>query len=262
MTELPNPVSCKPFVFIGIYLVERLQCMEKWSSLTSKLYQKIIILYGKKQGFIFIKLFISDVLTISCLILYVSTLVSIFTSPDYTILLFGIILTCGYPIFRVRKLDKQIMTRQRKILLDLPELLNQIVLLVNAGETVLQAIMSCTAKTERHRQSILYQEFSQVIEELKVNSSLPLALENFNKRCVLAEITLFTTTILMNYRKGGSEFVFALQALSNELWQRRKAVTRTLGEEASSKLVFPMVIVFLVVMVIVASPAILIMNSQ
>jgi tight adherence protein C len=38
-------------------------------------------------------------------------------------------------------------------------------------------------------------------------------------------------------------------------------LTKTLGEEASAKLVFPMVFIFFIVMVIVAAPAILIMNT-
>jgi len=45
------------------------------------------------------------------------------------------------------------------------------------------------------------------------------------------------------------------------MWERRKAMTRTLGEEAASKLVFPMVMIFMVVMVIVGAPAILMMNE-
>ncbi|MDQ0888523.1 hypothetical protein QFZ81_003611 [Paenibacillus sp. V4I9] len=38
-------------------------------------------------------------------------------------------------------------------------------------------------------------------------------------------------------------------------------MSRTLGEEASSKLVFPMVLIFVVVMVIVAAPALLMMKQ-
>jgi tight adherence protein C len=66
--------------------------------------------------------------------------------------------------------------------------------------------------------------------------------------------------VLLNYRRGGDDFVVALRELTRNLWEKRKALARTMGEEASSKLVFPMVITFGIVMVIVATPAILIMG--
>jgi tight adherence protein C len=65
----------------------------------------------------------------------------------------------------------------------------------------------------------------------------------------------------LNYRRGGVEFVYALRELSRIIWDKRLALTKTLGEEASAKLVFPMVFIFFIVMVIVAAPAILIMNT-
>ncbi|GAF08207.1 type II/IV secretion system protein TadC [Paenibacillus pini JCM 16418] len=52
----------------------------------------------------------------------------------------------------------------------------------------------------------------------------------------------------------------ALTDLSRVLWEKRKSITRTRGEQASSKLVFPMVVIFLVVVVLVGTPAFLMMN--
>lgn len=71
---------------------------------------------------------------------------------------------------------------------------------------------------------------------------------------------MFTTTLLLNHKRGGEELVLSLRELSVILWDKRKALARTLGEEASSKLVFPMVLIFFIVMVIVASPALMMMS--
>jgi tight adherence protein C len=68
--------------------------------------------------------------------------------------------------------------------------------------------------------------------------------------------------LLLNYKRGGDDLVVALRTLSKELWDKRKALSRTLGEEASTKLVFPMVIVFVIVLVVIASPAIMLMNAN
>lgn len=131
------------------------------------------------------------------------------------------------------------------------------ILLVNAGETVQKALMKCV---DMGSERPLQKELHLLSNELQMNSSLTQAMDNFNKRCALQEVSSLVTTILLNHRRGGDEFVFALKELSHMLWDKRKTVTRTLGEEASSKLVFPMVVIFMVVMVLVAAPALLVMN--
>ena len=130
---------------------------------------------------------------------------------------------------------------------------------MNAGENVQKAIIRCVKQKKNPEISPLYKELLQVVTELENNFSFHQVLEDFSKRCRVQEVTIFTTTILLNYRRGGSEFVTALRSLSNELWEKRKTLTRTLGEQASSKLVFPMVLVFLVVLLIIGAPALMFM---
>nr|WP_249866162.1 type II secretion system F family protein [Paenibacillus konkukensis] len=96
--------------------------------------------------------------------------------------------------------------------------------------------------------------------EIRMNGSFAKAMEDFNKRCGVQEVSLFTTTLLLNYKRGGDELVMSLKELSVTLWDKRKSLAKTLGEEASSKMVFPMVLIFMVVMIIVAAPAILTMG--
>lgn len=61
----------------------------------------------------------------------------------------------------------------------------------------------------------------------------------------------------MNFRRGSSDLVLSLTRLSQDLWVKRLSTSRIIGERASSKLVFPMVLIFIVVLVIVAAPAIM-----
>ncbi|MBC8081218.1 MAG: hypothetical protein H7X86_12805 [Gorillibacterium sp.] len=147
--------------------------------------------------------------------------------------------------------------------------MSKIVLLVNAGDTVQQAIGRCAtpigedqaiSKEKKVSTSPLHRELSVLIHDLGNNLSFSVALENFSKRCSVQEVSLFTNTVLLNYRRGGEDFVTSLRELNRVLWEKRKSLAKTLGEEASSKLVFPMVLIFLVVTVIVAAPAILMMD--
>jgi tight adherence protein C len=100
-----------------------------------------------------------------------------------------------------------------------------------------------------------------MVHEWHSGYSFQQSFEQFSKRCAVQEVSIFTTTIMLNYRRGGDEFVVALRDLSRVLWEKRKAVSRVRGEEASSKLVFPMVMVFFVLLVLVCTPMFLMMNG-
>ncbi|UUZ86902.1 type II secretion system F family protein [Paenibacillus sp. P26] len=137
--------------------------------------------------------------------------------------------------------------------------MNELTLLVNAGETVQQALTR-SVEAKGPESGPLLAELTTAVQALKMNASFSKVMEDFSKRCALQEVSLFTTTLLLNYRRGGEELVMSLRELSVTLWDKRKALARTLGEEASSKLVFPMVLIFFVVMVMVAAPALMMMS--
>ncbi|WP_058304342.1 type II secretion system F family protein [Gorillibacterium timonense] len=182
---------------------------------------------------------------------------------DQTLLLACVVLACFLPVMLFTGLNKRILFKKRSIVAELPELLNQLVLLVNAGETVQQALAKCGGRISRDAEepTPLQKELLQLMAELNNQISLPVGLDNFSKRCGVQEVSLFSNTILLNYRRGGDDFVTSLRELNRGLWERRKAQAKILGEEASSKLVFPMVMIFLIVTIIVAAPAILMMGE-
>ena len=136
-------------------------------------------------------------------------------------------------------------------------------LLLGAGETVQRALIRCTDRREDKdkRDNTLLIELRRANEEVRNGQSFSAAMEAFSRRCAVQEVSLFTTTILLNYRRGGDRLVLSLKELSYSLWEKRKAVARSRGEEASSKLVFPLVGIFLILMALVASPAILMMGG-
>ncbi|OAB46163.1 type II secretion protein F [Paenibacillus glacialis] len=164
------------------------------------------------------------------------------------------------PVAMVKDLYSKVQIRDQDILMELPELLNKIVLLVGAGETVQKAITHCVERKKEQHDHPLYKEFNRMIQDWDSGYSFQQAFESFSKRCALQEVSIFTTTILLNFRRGGNDFVLALRDLSRTLWESRKMITRTRGEQASSKLVFPMVVIFMVVVVLVGTPAMMMMN--
>lgn len=240
----------------SLALIDSLHLIERFPRIITGIHQKIIALYGNKHGFIHTKLFLAQLVSLNLLVLFLSSFFGLI-NQDILIFYFGLFLTVVLTLVSIKGLDKQIKKRQNEILIELPEFLNKVTLLVNAGETIQRAIIRSVEQKKAPEKSFLYKELLLTVNQLKNNELFSQVLEDFSKRCRVQEVSVFTTTVLLNYRRGGGEFVIALRSLAKELWEKKKALTRTLGEQASSKLVFPMVLIFLVVLIIIATPAIM-----
>ncbi|MFP4976065.1 type II secretion system F family protein [Paenibacillus sp. CN-4] len=204
-------------------------------------------------------LFLAEMLAYSWLLLLCGCALSLASGESAGIVL-GTVLSAAVPAALAGELHKKVKQRQQRIVMELPELLNGIVLLVGAGETVQRAITRCVERTREAEDHPLYRELRVMMAEWESGYSFQQAFENFSKRCAVQEVSIFATAVLLNYRRGGTEFALGLRDLSRMLWEKRKAISRTRGEQASSKLVFPMVVIFVIVIVLVGSPAFMMMN--
>lgn len=154
-----------------------------------------------------------------------------------------------------RELDESIKKRNFYIQYDFPDFLNKLVLLINAGMTVPRAWEKIVC--DRKNITPLYEELNRTYIEIKNGKAEAAAYEEFARRCRVKEITKFITAIIQNLRKGNGELVALLKLQSNECWQLRKNTARKLGEEASTKLIFPLMIMFVGILIIVTLPAIM-----
>jgi tight adherence protein C len=249
---------------VSLYMIKKLRLMERYPLHVAKLHLKWVNYHGTSQSLEHTKLFIAQILTYMWLSLICFICLSI--AVDITFLSCGVCLTLIIPVAIIQNLNRKLKYKKRLMLIELTEFLNKLTLLVDAGETVQKAIKQCVEQKQQVDLTIevspLYYELNQMVIALNNNRSFQHVMEEFNKRCNLQEIAIFTTTVLLNYRRGGVEFVYALRELSRIIWDKRLALTKTLGEEASAKLVFPMVFIFFIVMIIVAAPAILLMNAN
>jgi len=158
------------------------------------------------------------------------------------------------PCWQYRTVLRQVERRKRLILLELPLVINRLILFLQSGETLMRALEAASRAPDREGHP-LHEELRGLLTHWQHHQSFAAAAERFARRCAVHEASVFANALLMNYRRGGDDLIHALRILAAELWSRRKALARTLGEEASSKLVFPMVLIFFTVTVIVAAPA-------
>ncbi|WP_460319715.1 type II secretion system F family protein [Paenibacillus sp. YSY-4.3] len=243
-----------------LYVLERIQVSQRFPLFFFKIQRSVRQINGQQRGGEYTMLFLAEMLTYSYLPLIGGCLISIAMEGEASGFFIGVLLAVLLPVALISDLHGKVKRREQQILLELPELLNKIILLVGAGSTVQQAIKQCLERKRGQESHPLYRELFQMQRECEGGYSFAQAMEGFSKRCGIQEVSAFTTAVLLNFRRGGSDFVLALRDLSHSLWEKRKAVGKTLGEQASSKLVFPMVLLFLIIVVLVGTPAFMIMD--
>lgn len=243
-----------------LFLLERLRVSQRFPFFFYKIQRSVQKICGDRRGGEFTLMFLAEMLTYSWLLLVSGTFLTLVMNGDMSGIVLGLVMAVLLPAALINDLHRRVVSREREVLLELPELLNKIILLVGAGSTVQQAIKQCLERKKGDSKHPLYRELLQMLAEWESGYSFQQAMEGFSKRCGIQEVSAFTTAVLLNYRRGGHDFVLSLRDLSRSLWERRKAVSKTLGEQASSKMVFPMVLLFLVVVILVGAPAFMIMN--
>jgi Na+-driven multidrug efflux pump len=68
---------------------------------------------------------------------------------------------------------------------------------------------------------------------------------------------IFVTMIMQNSKIGGRQLIEELKKMTYETWEMRKHAVKQLGETASAKLIFPLMLMFFAVLLIVITPAIM-----
>jgi tight adherence protein C len=161
----------------------------------------------------------------------------------------------GLPFLLNKSLTDKIGKRRFSIQLDFVEFVNKLTLLVGAGMTISRAWEKIVS--DNKKDTPLYNEMALALAEIKAGKPEILAYEEFGRRCKIKEINKFVSVIVLNLKKGGAEVVPVLKVQAMECWEMRKAAAKRLGEEASTKILMPLMIMFVGIIIIVATPAIL-----
>lgn len=97
----------------------------------------------------------------------------------------------------------------------------------------------------------------KTVQEMQNGVSDIDAYRNFADRCGIKEVRRFSSTMIQNLQKGNSEVAFFLREMSDEIWEQKKHLVKRKGEAANSKLLFPMVLIFMGILGMIMVPAFL-----
>lgn len=243
------------FASLGSFLLEKIP----YNFNDRKTKAKLVQLFGHQKASNFFKIHLIQKITLIAIFVILLVLISLLGEVDYSFYIFGSILVALIPFWIDKELDKKLKQRKRAILIDLPECINTLALLINAGLPLTAAIQKIARDGSGYRP--LYKEFRHLMVEVNAGKPVNQAYEDFAQRCRVPEITRFISALLQNLNRGNADLVYVLRTLSQEAWEQRKDIAKRQGEEASSKLVLPMVMVFLAVTTIVLAPAMMSMSK-
>lgn len=150
--------------------------------------------------------------------------------------------------------------RSRQLIMDYPNLLFKLGMLLNAGLTIQNAFSKIAYEYRDRKKGKVrwaYEEMVAACNEMKSGVSEVQAYENFGQRCGETPYIRLGSTLAGNLQKGSQGLTDMLRKEAADAMEARRQMAKKMGEEAGTRLLMPMVLMLLVVLVILMVPAVL-----
>ena len=134
---------------------------------------------------------------------------------------------------------------------ELPEVVSTLAILVNSG-MVLRDAWTMVAE---NGEGAFYELMSKATENMRNGMSDADAIYVFGRDSNSTEIKKFTSAMTQSMEKGGGELEQFLVSQSSELWSTKRQKKLQSGEKAATKLLVPIVLIFVGIIIIVMTAA-------
>lgn len=173
------------------------------------------------------------------------------------LLILGVIFAVLCVVQKRNHLQEQMKQRKKRLSLEYPYFINQILLFTSAGATIqgsMERIMFQYEKLEKTEQP-LYQELVRLKNEIHTGVSQEQAYFHFGRRIGVLSYIKLASLLTQQIRKGGGGIAEQLEQEEHDAFEKRKEQARKYGEEAGTKLLFPMILLMIISMVLIMYPA-------
>ena len=181
---------------------------------------------------------------------------------DYGMVLWALALVTAAAIFAMkdRDLHAQVQARQRQIKDSYPTIVNKLELYLGAGLTIRGAFERIAEdyqieQSEGDGEKPAYEEVLYTCRELRTGTAEAEAYERFGRRCGAQEYIRLGAMLSQNLKKGSTALLARLQEETDNAIRQQINCSRQIGEEASTKLLVPMIMMLGIVMVVIMIPA-------
>lgn len=168
------------------------------------------------------------------------------------IFFFGIIM-CTFTILISENILKNKRMERDSMLNNLyPSFVNKINLLLGTGMNIRSCLTNIIGKADKN---ILISELEYTVNQIKSGYDEATAYEELGKRIGLPQYNRLMNHISQNLRMGTRDLRMLMDDEAKEAMEGRKELAKKKGEKASTKLLFPMIILMAVVIIIIMLPA-------
>lgn len=154
------------------------------------------------------------------------------------------------------RLREQYDRRNRQLLLDYSRLVENLSVLMGAGLPVRRAWERILREKEERGRS-LYAEMALTLHAMEQGVPEEQAYGDFGRRCGLPPYLRLGSLLETNGRSGTKRLSSLLEQEAADAFQERLQLARRQGEEVSSRLLFPMLLLFALVLALLLIPAVL-----
>ncbi len=133
---------------------------------------------------------------------------------------------------------------------DFCDMVSSLALLTNAG----MILRDAWTQTSLAGDGVLYEEMRLAVSAMQNGTPDAEAIQQFGTRSMLPEIKRFTSTLVQSIQRGGSDLPTILTGQSTESWHVKKQAVQREGNKAGSKLLFPMILMFGGILIMVVVP--------
>lgn len=165
-------------------------------------------------------------------------------------------------VFAKKKEKETLIEKQRyKRELQYPEIVNQLLILMEAGMTTRQAWHRIAYQYSEKRkkklveESEVYAAIVQMDRRLSEGENERSAYENFVRQMDSMCYRRLMRLLINNLQKGSKDICQQLGIEAKQSYEQRILLAKKLGEEASTKMLIPMMLMMMVVMAIIMAPA-------
>lgn len=175
----------------------------------------------------------------------------------------SIILGMGIFPLQKEKEKQKAEKRKKQMQMDYPEMVEKLVLFLRAGFSIRKAIEKLAQGYVRNKEKYhmkeraAYEELVKTCLEMEGGVYEAEAYERMGKRCGLSQYKILSVLLVQNLQKGNQSILELLEREAASAGEERKRNARVKGEEASTKLLLPMVMQLIVVLIILMVPAFL-----
>ena len=211
--------------------------------------KKIAEVYGDRYAEFYHRCIVAGQVTYSLTLIPLGLLFgAIVNDPMYAFL--ALLVVVALVVYLDWDVNNSIEKKRDEILSDYPEVLSKLALLVNAGMIISDAWKKVAYTSDKP----LYKEMQTTTLEMNNGIGIIDALYRFSQRCGIKEIRKFASIVSQSIMKSENDLPVTLRYMSQESWEEKKHAAKRKGETASSKLMMPLMIMFIGILIMVIVP--------